>query len=597
MSNLKTVLFVLLSLIVLGSCICAAQSEPAVVIGHKDYVDSKILGEKRPIMVQMPDVPQGNKVPVLVMLDAEYSFQQATTIAKHLTSAGRLPPMAIVGVVNTNRGRDMNPGFEGNELASHDATARFLNFLCDELLPYLEQKYSISGYRTIFGGSQAGLFLTYALAKRPEAFQGYVIVSPASGDDRLQLHVARALSKPGFAPHFLFVSMGDEEAAIALGATRLAKTIEESAQPTLSFHYEYFPGETHLSGGLKAMYRGLELLGEADPIDPNGAAKYLTEKQRRERAWTRRFGNSYMPPNALGAPPLSAARPLLDSLAGSGKAELPGLWASLRGQYAPYFRFDPLDLKNLLAYLEASGRKDDAAALLGLPGFPSEVKKDDALNNYGSAIDLKAGLAAHIVMDGGLRDLAAPEAQFKAQGAVPTTDRHGKENKAYTFDGKASFISETGNAALQASGSLTVSTWIRPRVPTAYAGWISQPRGAGWGSKWRLGFGASPDSQWGATILVARWTDCWTNGNGIPANTWVHVVSVFDQMLGTLRLYQDGKFVKEFYGIPNWAASAGPLLIGVQRDDGIFFNGDVGEIRIYNRTLNDAEVARLYQAE
>ncbi len=77
----------------------------------------------------------------------------------------------------------------------------------------------------------------------------------------------------------------------------------------------------------------------------------------------------------------------------------------------------------------------------------------------------------------------------------------------------------------------------------------------------------------------------------------MHVVSVFDQTLGTLRLYLDGKLVREFYGLPNWAASTGPLLIGVQRDDGIFFNGDVGEIRIYNRTLNDAEVARLYEAE
>lgn len=596
MGNLKTLLFVLLSLIVLGTCICAAQSEPAVVIGHKDYIDSKILGERRPLMVQMPEVPQGIKVPVLVMLDAEFSFQQAATIAKHLTSAGRLPPMAIVGVVNTNRGRDMNPGFEGNELASNDPSARFLDFLCDELVPYLEQKYPVSGYRTIVGGSQSGIFLMYALAKRPETFQAHVIMSPAAGDDRFQVHIARALSKPGFGPHFLFVSMGDEEADIALGATRLTKTIEENAQPSLTFHYEYFPGETHLSGGFKAMYRALELLGAADPIDPNGAARYLTEKQRRERAWTRRFGSSFMPPNVLGAPTLSVSRPLLDCLGESRRAELPALWASLRGQYAPYFRFEPLDLKNLLTYLEASGRKDDAAALRGLPDFPPAAK-GDALNNYGSTVDLKAGLAAHIVMDGGLQDLAAPGAQFKIQGAVPTTDRHGEENKAYTFDGKASFISETGNAALQASGSLTVSTWIRPRVPTAYAGWISQPRGAGWGSKWRVGFGASPESQWGPTVLVARWTDYWTNGNGIPANKWTHVVCVFDQTLGTLRLYQDGKLVKEFYGLPNWAASTGPLLIGVQRDDGIYYNGDVGEIRIYNRTLNDAEVAKLYQTE
>jgi hypothetical protein len=35
------------------------------------------------------------------------------------------------------------------------------------------------------------------------------------------------------------------------------------------------------------------------------------------------------------------------------------------------------------------------------------------------------------------------------------------------------------------------------------------------------------------------------------------------------------------------------LLIGAQRDDGLFFDGDVGEVRVYRRALNSAEVAAL----
>lgn len=596
MEHLKSALLVALILLIPAVCFCAEQTEPAVTIGHKDYLDSKSLGEKREIYVYIPDVPQGVKVPVLVALDGEYSFLQAAVITRHLTSAGRLPPMAIVGVVNKNRGRDMNPGFEGSELATNDASAHFLSFLCDELVPYLEQKYPVSGHRTLLGGSQAGLFMMYAFARRPEVFQADVFISPAAGDERIQAFFARALSRPGLGSRFLFVSMGDEEADIALGATRLAKTIEENAPPAVTFRYEYFAGETHLSGGMRAMYRALDLLGQPDPVLQNGAARYLTEKQRRERAWLRRFGSAYMAPGTLEASPLSAARPLLDRLSESGREGLPAFWASLRGEYAPYFRFEPVDLRNLLNYLEATGRKEDAEALRSLLDFPPDAK-GEALNNYGSSVDLKAGLAAHIVTDGTPRDLVSPATQFKVQGAVPASDRHGKANRAWSFDGKGSFISATGNTALQTAGSLTVSTWIRPRVQSAYAAWISQPRGTGWGSKWRVGFGASPASQWGPTILTSRWTDFWTNGNSIPVDKWVHVVSVFDQTLGTLRLYQDGKLVKEFYGLAQWAASTGPLLLGVQRDDGIFFNGDVGEVRIYNRTLNAAEVASLYAAE
>jgi hypothetical protein len=36
--------------------------------------------------------------------------------------------------------------------------------------------------------------------------------------------------------------------------------------------------------------------------------------------------------------------------------------------------------------------------------------------------------------------------------------------------------------------------------------------------------------------------------------------------------------------------------IGTQRDDGRFFDGDVGEVRVYRRALNAAEVAALNKA-
>jgi hypothetical protein len=38
------------------------------------------------------------------------------------------------------------------------------------------------------------------------------------------------------------------------------------------------------------------------------------------------------------------------------------------------------------------------------------------------------------------------------------------------------------------------------------------------------------------------------------------------------------------------------LLIGAQRDDGLYFDGDVGEVRVYRRVLNAGEVAALGKA-
>lgn len=97
--------------------------------------------------------------------------------------------------------------------------------------------------------------------------------------------------------------------------------------------------------------------------------------------------------------------------------------------------------------------------------------------------------------------------------------------------------------------------------------------------------------------MATRWFDYWKNGDDLPAGKWVHIVAVFDQTLATLKLYRDGKLAKELYGIAAWEPSTGPLLIGLQRDEGISYIGDVGEIRIYNRTLNAAEVSALYNLQ
>jgi hypothetical protein len=80
-------------------------------------------------------------------------------------------------------------------------------------------------------------------------------------------------------------------------------------------------------------------------------------------------------------------------------------------------------------------------------------------------------------------------------------------------------------------------------------------------------------------------------------DTWVHTAAVFDQTLGDLHLYINGREVETVHDLVPWGAGPGPLLIGAQRDDGLFFNGDVGEVRVYRRALNGAEVTALSRIE
>jgi predicted alpha/beta superfamily hydrolase len=560
-----------------------ASQDFHLTVGKQEVLDSKILDEKRTILVSAPEkITPG--LPLLVVLDGEWTFTKAAIIVDHLVGNGRLPPMVVAGVVNTDRGRDLMPTFEGAEFSAGPSD-KFLAFLADELIPKLASEYPIGKYRILAGHSNGGMFSLYAFIRRPEVFQANLALSPSYGlDDRFVALLGRALATSSGTPRFVFLGWGgDEEADISVGALRFAKTFEGTPSANVEYHYEVFPGETHGSVGLRAYYRGLELLGAPEPPVVYGPARYLSEAQRRRHAWLRRFGSAF---SEDPLPRFSVAQPMIDGL--SSGANLEALWSRLQGEYADDFRFDPIEGANLVAALEARGRNDDARRLRALKNFASAT----AENNYGSRVDLNSGLVAHLPLNGSTQDLCHPAAAGVVHGATPAPDRHGKENAAYRFDGQGAYIEFPRNKDFNNAGSISVSAWVRPHRPAAYSAWVSQV-GPRWGSQWRLGFGPNPAAQWGATTFGTRWTDYWVNGNGLPVDQWVHTTAVFDQTLGELHLYVNGREVQALHDLVPWGAGEGPILIGAQRDDGLFFNGHVAEVRVYRRALNLAEVEAL----
>jgi predicted alpha/beta superfamily hydrolase len=582
--------------IVLAFAVCgpfmpiSTAQEFSLTIGKHEAMQSKVLGEKRDILVSVPHEPKPN-MPLLIVLDGEWNFTKVAVGVDSLISNGRLPPMVVVGVVNTDRGRDLTPTFEGSEFASGPSD-RFLSFLADELIPHLAAEYSIGAYHVLAGHSNAGMFSLYAFIRRPEVFRANIALSPSFGlDDRFVALLGRAIAHRSSARRFVFIGAGgDEEADIAIGALRFAKTFESSPNADLEYHYEVFPGETHGSVGFRAFYRALEDLGEPDAQLPYGPGRYLSEAQRRRHAWVRAFGSTF---DDKALPEFSVARPMLDGLASSDTQNLEAYWERLKMEYSADFRFDPIERRNLIEALDAKGRTEDANKLRTLPGFNGG---NSMANNYGTDLHLNDGLVAYLPMRGTSTDACHPNIAPTVHAATLVPDRHGRPDSAYRFSGDGAFIEIPGNPDFNNAGSISVTAWVRPHKPAAYSAWVSQV-GPRWGSQWRLGFGPNPAAQWGATTFGTRWTDYWASGGGIAIDTWVHTAAVFDQTLGELHLYVNGRKVDTVHDLVPWGAGPGPLLIGAQRDDGLFFNGDVGEVRVYRRALNGAEVTALSQLE
>ena len=149
------------------------KGEP-VVIGQYDKLYSKILNEERPLLVGLPDgyADSGETYPVLYVLDGGVdSFGEALSFVRSRGQA-LVPDMIVVAVTNTNRNRDLIPG-PGREQAH-----RFLKFMTDELFPYVGSHYRANSQRILYGGSNAGLFVVYALLENRQAFSAYLASSP-----------------------------------------------------------------------------------------------------------------------------------------------------------------------------------------------------------------------------------------------------------------------------------------------------------------------------------------------------------------------------------------------------------------------------------
>ncbi len=147
------------------------EKEP-IIIGDLLKFESKILDEKRPIQVYLPDSysDSSKKYPVFYILDAGSNAQSAAIISRRKSMYNaHFPEMIVVGINNVNRNRD----FE-----TPDGAEKMLRFIETELIPYIDKSYRTENYRILFGHSSTGHFSLYALSKSPELFNSYINLTP-----------------------------------------------------------------------------------------------------------------------------------------------------------------------------------------------------------------------------------------------------------------------------------------------------------------------------------------------------------------------------------------------------------------------------------
>ena len=189
-------------------------------LGFADSVKSNLLKEQRQLLIYTPY--QGKKsraatkeiYPVIYVLDGENNFRSVAITVERLADMGLCPPMIVVGVPNTNRGRDLTPTTVANNtdgVKNSGGGERFLAFMERELIPYIDSNYLTAPYKLLMGHSLGGLMVVHTMVHHKDLFNGYIAIEPAIWwDNHKALNEAKAaIEKETYANKTLFLAIAN----------------------------------------------------------------------------------------------------------------------------------------------------------------------------------------------------------------------------------------------------------------------------------------------------------------------------------------------------------------------------------------------------
>jgi cell division protein FtsB len=224
---------------------------------------------------------------------------------------------------------------------------------------------------------------------------------------------------------------------------------------------------------------------------------------------------------------------------------------------------------------------------LRVPGLEQVIPKQTTqfTLNTPSSIELNEGLVAHYPFSGNANDHSGNENHLGVNGATLTEDRFGMTESAYSFDGKDDYLFTDLD---DRKGDFTLSLWAK-------ANDVEQ-------SRYRSVINIHDKTPGSAATCQIH-----TSGGRYPTyqlfssnpesfalvtTEWQHLaVTVSGKVV---RFYENGKHVysQELEG--GDANKFSNIIIGQNRNRDRKYSGHIDDVYVYNRAINDAEIARLF---
>ncbi len=208
------------------------------------------------------------------------------------------------------------------------------------------------------------------------------------------------------------------------------------------------------------------------------------------------------------------------------------------------------------------------------------------------------GLVAYFPFSGNAKDSSSNKTHGTTNNVSLTTDRFGKANSAYSFNGSNSYIEFPSTNVKNNRYTLSIWAYLNNLPPSG-------------DYTFALNIGsAGGDQNLNTANNYAGTTNGWvcSGYNTVPPtygtqenkthtiNTWQHVLSVRDSNF--ILLYVDGVQVDSVGSssnkTPYYGSGSVKAMIGIRNDLSRPFDGKIDDVCIYNRALSRQEIKQLY---
>ena len=282
---MKNIVFVLLFISAIGF------SQDNII--YKKF-NSFQLNTERILKIYLPESYEESKestYPVAVIFDAEVLFDIYVANSKLFAARDKAPEQIVVGILqNQDEERYADSDYSVDTGLPNQDSSKFYGFVRDELIPYIDDNYRTSLFKSIIGNTITANFANYFFLESSPVFNAFININPSYAPN---MHEKLELKSQSLdSDYFYYLSSGRYNTEKRLkGITEVNNLLKLSENDKFNYKFDDFSNSTKTAsigqsisssmGFIFELFAAIskkEYEDEIANLDPAEAIEYLEKK-------------------------------------------------------------------------------------------------------------------------------------------------------------------------------------------------------------------------------------------------------------------------------------------------------------------------------